>query len=165
MRRREFIPLLGGTVMWPLMTSAQQVARMPRVIQLAPADFPGQVEATRAGLRQFGYVEGRNIRLEFRNAASNVDALPALAQEIVRDGDVDAILAISTPAVLAAYKATQSIPIVAFGAVDPVRSGLADSLARPGRNVTGITVFAEETSAKRVELMRRSSRGQSASGR
>ena len=101
-----------------------------------------------------GYVEGRNIRLEFRNATGNVDALPALAQEIVRDGGVDAILAISTPAVLAASKATQSIPIVAFGAVDPVRSGLADSLARPGRNVTGITVFAEETSAKRVELMR-----------
>ena len=112
------------------------------------------VEATRAGLRELGYVEGRNIRLEFRNAAGNVDALPALAQEIVRDGGVDAILAISTPAALAAYKATQTIPIVAFGAVDPVRSGLADSLAHPGRNVTGITVFAEETAAKRVELMR-----------
>ena len=115
--------------------------------------FQGRLR-TRAGLRELGYVEGRNIRLEFRNAAGNVDALPALAQEIVRDGGVDAILAISTPAVLAASRATQSIPIVAFGAVDPVRSGLADSLARPGRNVTGITVFAEETSAKRVELMR-----------
>src|SRR6476660_4091128 len=112
---------------WPLMASAQQVARMPRVIQLAPADVPSMVEATRAGLRELGYVEGRNIRLEFRNAAGNVDALPALAQEIVRDGGVDAILAISTPAVLAASKATQSIPIVAFSAVDPVRSGLADS--------------------------------------
>ena len=108
MRRREFIPLLGGMVMWPLMASARQVARMPRVIQLAPADVPGQVESTRAGLRELGYVEGRNIRLEFRNAASNVDALPALAQEIVRDGGVDAILAISTPAALAAYKATQT---------------------------------------------------------
>jgi len=154
MRRREFIPLLGGMVMWPLMASARQVARMPRVIQLAPADVPGQVESTRAGLRELGYVEGRNIRLEFRNAAGNVDALPALAQEIVRDGGVDAILAIGTPAAIAAYKATQTIPIVAFGAVDPVRSGLADSLAHPGRNVTGITVFAEEATAKRVELMR-----------
>jgi putative ABC transport system substrate-binding protein len=112
------------------------------------------VESTRAGLRELGYVEGRNIRLEFRNAAGNVDALPALAQEIVRDGGVDAILAISTLAALAAHKATQTIPIVAFGAVDPVRSGLADSLWHPGRNVTGITVFAEETAAKRVELMR-----------
>jgi ABC-type uncharacterized transport system substrate-binding protein len=123
-------------------------------------DAPSQLqllasgETTRAGLRELGYVEGRDIRLEFRNAAGNVDALPALAQEIVRDGGVDAILAIGTPAALAAYKATQTIPIVAFGAVDPVRSGLADSLAHPGRNVTGITVFAEETTAKRVELMR-----------
>jgi len=154
MRRREFITLLGGTVTWPLMASAQQVAGMPRVIQLAPAGVPAQVETTRASLRELGYVEGRNIRLEFRNAAGNVDALPALAQEIVRDGGVDAILAIGTPAALAAYKATQTIPIVAFGAVDPVRSGLADSLAHPGRNVTGIAVFAEEATAKRVELMR-----------
>ena len=154
MRRREFFPLLGGTLTWPLMANAQQVAGMPRVIELAPAYVPWQVEGTRARLRELGYVEGRNIRLEFRNAAGNVDALPDLAQEIVRDGGVDAILAISTPAALAAYKATQTIPIVAFGAVDPVRSGLADSLWHPGRNVTGITVFAEETAAKRVELMR-----------
>ena len=105
-------------------------------------------------LRELGYVEGRNIRIEFRNAGGNVDALQALAEEIVREGGVDAIIAISTPAVLAAYRATQTIPIVALVAVDPVGSGLADSLARPGRNVTGIAVFAEETSTKRVELMR-----------
>ncbi|MFL5237697.1 MAG: ABC transporter substrate-binding protein [Rhizomicrobium sp.] len=154
MRRREFITLLGGTVTWPLMASAQQVAGMPRVIQIAPVGVPSQVEFTRRVLRELGYVEGRNIRLEFRSAAENVDALPALAREIVRDGGVDAILAISTPAALAAYKATQTIPIVAFGAVDPVGSGLADSLAHPGRNVTGITVFSEETTVKRVELMR-----------
>jgi ABC transporter substrate binding protein len=112
MRRREFITLLGGTVTWPLMASAQQAAGMPRVIQLAPIGVPSQVELTRRLLREFGYVEGRNIRLEFRSAAGNVDALPALAQEIVRDGGVDAILAISTPAALAAYKATQTVPIV-----------------------------------------------------
>jgi putative tryptophan/tyrosine transport system substrate-binding protein len=154
MRRREFITLLGGSVTWPLMASAQQAAGIPRVIQLAPVGVPSQVEFTRRLLRELGYVEGRNIRLEFRNAAGNVDALPALAQEIVRDGDVDAILALSTPAALAAYKATQTIPIVAFAAVDPVGSGLADSLGHPGRNVTGITVFSEETTIKRVELMR-----------
>ncbi len=105
-------------------------------------------------MRELGYVEGRNIRLEFRDAAGNVDALPRLAQELVRDGGIDVILAISTPAALAAYKATQTIPIVALTAVDPVGSGLADSLARPGRNVTGIAVFSEETTEKRVELMR-----------
>ena len=139
MRRREFITLLGGTVAWPLMASAQQAAGIPRVIQLAPVGVPSQVEFTRRLLRELGYVEGRNIRLEFRDAAGNVDALPA---------------ALSTPAALAAYKATQTIPIVAFAAVDPVGSGLADSLAHPGRNVTGIAVFSEETSVKRVELMR-----------
>jgi putative ABC transport system substrate-binding protein len=136
------------------MASAQQAAGMPRVIRLAPVGVPSQVESTRKLLRELGYVEGRNIRLEFRSAAGNVDALPELAREIVRDGGVDAILAISTPAALAAYKATQTIPIVAFAAVDPVGSGLADSLAHPGRNVTGITVFSEETTVKRVELMR-----------
>jgi len=154
MRRRQFITLLSGMLTWPLTASAQQPTRMPRVVRLAPVHVPAQVEGTRSLLRELGYVEGRNIRLEFRNAAGNVDALPSLAQEIVGDGGVDAIIAISTPAALAAHKATQAIPIVAFTAVDPVGSGLADSLAHPGRNVTGVTVFSEETTVKRVELMR-----------
>jgi putative tryptophan/tyrosine transport system substrate-binding protein len=131
------------------MASAQQPMRMPRVIAISPVQFPAFEEATRSSLRDLGYVEGRNIRLEFRNAA-----LPALAQEVVREGGADVILANSTPAALATYKATQTIPIVVFAAVDPVESGLADSLAHPGRNVTGVTVFSEETSVKRVELMR-----------
>ncbi|WP_312010976.1 ABC transporter substrate-binding protein [Bradyrhizobium sp. AUGA SZCCT0042] len=154
MRRRQFITLLGGAVMWPFTARAQQPARMPRVISLAPVHVASQAEGTRRILRELGYVEGRNIRLEFRDAAGNVDALPRLAQELVREGGIDVILAISTPAALAAYKATQTIPIVALTAVDPVGSGLADSLARPGRNVTGIAVFSEETTEKRVELMR-----------
>ncbi|MGL3108074.1 ABC transporter substrate-binding protein [Bradyrhizobium sp. BR 1432] len=154
MRRRGFIGLLGGTVTWPLLAKAQQRSRLPRVVYFAPVDIPAQTDATRKLLAELGYVEGRNIRLEFRNAAGNVDALPALAQELVREGDIDVIVAISTPAALAAHKATQTIPIVAFAAVDPVASGLADSLARPGRNVTGIAVFSEETTVKRVELMR-----------
>jgi putative tryptophan/tyrosine transport system substrate-binding protein len=152
MRRRQFITFLGGAVTWPVMASAQQPMRMPRVIAISPVQFPAFEEATRSSLRDLGYVEGRNIRLEFRNAA--VDGLPALAQELVREGGADVILAQSTPAALAAYKATQTIPIVVFAAVDPVGSGLADSLAHPGRNVTGVTVFSEETSVKRVELMR-----------
>lgn len=117
-------------------------------------NIPGQIDATRRLLAELGYVEGRNIQCEFRNTAGNADALPALAEEIVREGRADVIIAISTPAALAAYKATQTIPIVAFAAVDPVASGLADSLARPGHNVTGIAVFSEETTVKRVELMR-----------
>ena len=154
MRRRRFITLVGGMVTLPLAASAQQPPRMPRVVRLAPVHVPAQVEGTRSLLRELGYVEGRNIRLEFRNAAGNVDALASLAHQIVGDGDVDAIIAISTPAALAARKATQAIPVVAFTAVDPVGSGLADSLAHPGRNVTGVTVFSEETTVKRVELMR-----------
>jgi len=127
---------------------------MPHVVLLSPVGIPSQADATRRLLSELGYVEGRNIRLEFRTAAGNADALPALAQELVQEGGVDVIIAISTPAALAAYKATQTIPIVAFTAVDPVASGLANSLARPGRNVTGIAVFSEETTVKRVELMR-----------
>jgi putative ABC transport system substrate-binding protein len=127
---------------------------MPRVIQLAPVGIQAQSDATKKLLAEFGYVDGRNIRLEFRNAGGNADRLPALAQEIVSAGGIDVIIAISTPAALAAYKATQTIPIVAFTAVDPVGSGLAESLARPGRNVTGVAVFSEETTVKRVELMR-----------
>lgn len=154
MRRRVFMTLLGGTAMWPLIATAQQLPKMPRVIELAPADFPEQVEFIRKVLREFGYVEGRNIRLEFRSAEGNIDALPALAQEIIRGDGIDAILAPSTAAALAAHKATQTIPILAIASVDPVGLGLADSLAHPGRNVTGITAFAAEISAKCVELMR-----------
>jgi len=154
MRRREFITLVGGSAMWSLAAHAQQPAGPPRVIQLAPVGIQAQMDGTRALLRQLGYVEGRNIHLEFRDAAGNVDALPSVALELVRDGGVDAIIAVSTPAALAAYAATRTIPIVAFTAVDPVASGLADSLAHPGRNVTGVAVFSEETTVKRVELMR-----------
>jgi putative ABC transport system substrate-binding protein len=124
------------------------------VVHLAPVGIPFQVDGIRRRLAELGYVDGRNVHLEFRNAGGNADALPALAQEIVRAGEVDAIIAISTPAALAAYGATRTIPIVAFTAVDPVASGLAESLARPGRNVTGVAVFSEETTVKRVELMR-----------
>jgi putative tryptophan/tyrosine transport system substrate-binding protein len=154
MRRRGFIGLGIGAISWPFVARAQRPAASPHVVQLGPVNIPAQFDAARRLLAELGYVEGRNIRLEFRTAAGNADALPAIAQEIVQEGNVDVIIAISTPAALAAYKATQTIPIVAFAAVDPVASGLADSLAHPGRNVTGIAVFSEETTVKRVELMR-----------
>ena len=105
-------------------------------------------------MRELGDGAGHNIRSEFRHAGGQVAALQPLAEEVVREGGVDAIIAVSTPAALAAHRATQTIPIVALVAVDPVGSGLVDSLARPGRNVTGIAVFSEETTIKRVELMR-----------
>ena len=155
MKRREFVVLtLGAASGWPVAISAQQVPRIPRVVYLSPVGIPAQVNSYRTQMRELGYVEGRNIRLEFRDAAGEADRLPAIAEEVVREGDVDVIMAISTPAALAARKATEAIPIVAFTAVDPVGSGLANSLANPGRNVTGIAVFSEETTVKRVELMR-----------
>jgi hypothetical protein len=86
MRRREFTTLLGGAVAWPIMARAQQLAgTLPRVVQLSPADNPSQADGTRRLLRELGYVEGRNIRIEFRNAGGNVDALPTLAEEVVRE--------------------------------------------------------------------------------
>jgi putative tryptophan/tyrosine transport system substrate-binding protein len=154
-KRREFIGLIGGAAsFWPVTVSAQQTTRIPRVVYLSPVNIPQQVSSYRAQMRELGYVEGRNIRLEFRDAGGEVDRLPVIAEGAVGAGDVDAIVAISTPAALAAHKATETIPIVAFTAVDPVGSGLAISLASPGRNVTGIAVFSEETTVKRVELMR-----------
>src|SRR4051794_20954223 len=155
MRRREFITLLAGAAgVWPLTARAQHPKPTPHVVHLSPVSIPAQANGIRNQLRDLGYVEGKNIHLEFRDAAGNVDELPALAERVVQEGSVDAIVAVSTPAALAAFKASQIIPIIAFTAVDPVTSGLAHSLARPGRNVTGIAVFSEETTVKRVELMR-----------
>src|SRR4051812_27744928 len=86
MRRRELITLLGGATIWPLMASAQQLAAMPHVVLLSPAGTPSQADAARRLLSELGYVDGRNIRLDFRTAAGNAEALPALAQELVREG-------------------------------------------------------------------------------
>jgi len=146
--------IAGAASFWPAAGAAQQLTRIPRVVYLSPVNVPQQVTSYRAQMRELGYVEGRNIRLEFRDAGGEVDRLPVVAEEVVGAGDVDAIVAISTPAALAAHKATATIPVVAFTAVDPVGSGLAVTLASPGRNVTGIAVFSEETTVKRVELMR-----------
>jgi putative ABC transport system substrate-binding protein len=155
MRRREFIGLIAGAAAtWPLAARAQRSLKSPRVVQLSPVDLPAQVDTVRTQLRELGYEEGRSIRLEFRNTGGNVDRLPMLALELVGKGDIDVIVAQSTPAALAALGATQTIPIVALAATDPVASGLAQSLARPGGNVTAVTIFSGETSAKRVELMR-----------
>lgn len=127
---------------------------MPHVVQLSPSENPARDDGIRTRLRELGYVEGRNIRLEFRDTAGNVDGLPALDEQLVQEGGIDVILAISTPAAWAAQRATQTIPIVAFAAVDPVASGRAKSLAHPGGNATGIAILFEETTVKRVELMR-----------
>jgi putative ABC transport system substrate-binding protein len=155
MRRREFITLIGGAAaLSPFTARAQQPAKIPHVVFISPGTLAHN--NYRVQLRDLGYIEGRNIRLEFRDAGGYADQLPALAREIAQEGSVDVIVAVSAPAALAAYKATQSIPIVVFVAGDPVASGLAKSLAHPGGNVTGVAVFAEETTVKRIEILRES---------
>jgi putative tryptophan/tyrosine transport system substrate-binding protein len=151
MRRRDFITLIGGAAaVWPFAVRAQQPAKTPHVVFISPAALS---DIYRPQLRDLGYIDGRNIRLEFRDAGGYADQLPALAQEIVQGGNVEIIVAVSGPAAVAASKATQSIPIVAFVAGDPVATGLAESLAHPGGNVTGVAVFAEETTVKRLEFI------------
>jgi putative tryptophan/tyrosine transport system substrate-binding protein len=131
--------------------------KMPRIGILATT-FPSAVsardEAFRQGLRDLGYLEGKNIAVAYRYAEGKVDRFPGLAAELVRD-QVDLIVAGSDPAVRAAKNATKTIPIVMVGvATNPVETGLVESLARPGGNITGFTNFAVETSGKRLELFK-----------
>lgn len=152
--RRQFISALGGaTVALPAATHAQQ-AKVPRLGFLGPASPTGfQVEALRAGLRDFGYVEGRNVTIEYRFAEGQYDRLPALANELVRL-NVDVIVTHSTPGTQAAKAATSTIPIVMALAGDAIALGLVSNLARPDGNVTGSTFFNPELMTKRLELLK-----------
>jgi putative tryptophan/tyrosine transport system substrate-binding protein len=134
----------------------QPAAKVPRVGYLSPAsrtaDAP-RLEAFRQGLRELGYVEGKNINIEYRYAEGASEQLPELAEEFVRL-KVDVIVAPSTPAVRAAKQATTTIPIIFPGVADPVAFGFVASLARPGGNITGLTNFSPKLSGKRVELLK-----------
>ena len=134
-----------------------QPAKVPRIGWLSPVSSgagSGQIEAFRRGLRAAGRVEGRNLVVEYRWADGRFDRLPALATDLVGRG-VDVILAHSTPAILAAAHATRTIPIVMVAVADPVvASGLVKSLARPGGNVTGLSILAPELAAKRLALLK-----------
>lgn len=138
----------------PLAAEAQQATRVPRLgVLLHHGAPPRFLEAFRAGLKELGYLEGKNIALELRNAEGANDRLAALADELVRLR-VDVILALNTPAAMAAKKATSKIPIVIVRVTDPVRSGLVSSLARPGGNVTGLSFNNAELAVKGLELLR-----------
>src|SRR5213593_1459333 len=154
LRRREFITLLGGAAAaWPLAARAQQ-AKVARIgaIYLGIADGESFKKELREGLRELGYVEGRNIAFEFRSAEEKLDRLPALAAELVRL-NVDVIVALYVPCALAAKQATRDIPIVIL-AGDPVETGIVPSLARPGGNITGVSLMAAQSNGKSVELFR-----------
>jgi ABC-type uncharacterized transport system substrate-binding protein len=155
MKRRDFITLLGAAATWPLAARAQQAAKIPHVGILSPAgsEAAATLAAFRKGMRDLGYVEGQTIVLDFRLAKGNLDALPALAAELVRI-PVDVIVTDSTSAARIAFDATRIVPIVtATMGGDPVAFGLAKSFARPGGNVTGM-YFRTDLSEKRLQLFR-----------
>lgn len=153
MRRRDVIALLGSaTVAWPLTVRGQQ-SRMPTIGVLLVGNVEPFWSQFREGLRDFGYVDGHNIRIEFRSGQGKLPTLPDLAADLVRL-KVDLIVASETPAVQAAKQATTTIPIVMAPSGDPVGTGQVASLARPGGNITGLSAATAELAGKSLELIR-----------
>jgi putative ABC transport system substrate-binding protein len=132
---------------------AQQPTKVPRIGYLGSTSVSARTEAFRQGLRELGYVEGKNIVIEWRRHEGKVDRLPALAAELVRL-KVDIIITAGAPAARAAKEATPTIPIVMTQVGDPVGSGFVASLAQPGGNITGLSTLAPELSGKRLELLK-----------
>ena len=156
MNRRNFITLLGGVSAWPLAARAQQASDQRLIGVLSPISKTAaarNVEGLRAGLRELGYTEGRNIRLEIRYADGAIERLPHLAAELVGLGPA-VIVAGSPPAALAARNATRTIPIIMNSSPDPVAIGLVASIARPGGNVTGFWWGDAALNGKRLELLK-----------
>jgi putative tryptophan/tyrosine transport system substrate-binding protein len=148
--RREFVALIGGAAAWPLIARAQQPKKIPKVGLLAYAPFWQPLLET---LREKGYVEDQTIVFEKRPDPDQPDRIKPLAVDLVLS-QVDVIVTFGAVATLAARSATTSTPIVMIGVGDPLGTGLVPSLARPGGNITGNTIFGAELGAKRLELLR-----------
>ena len=151
-----FLAILGLLVGWMGMAEAQQAKKVPRIGFLAtvlPSTILDRVEAFREGLRELGYVEGKNIVIEWRYGEGKEDRLPAHAAEMVRL-KVDLIVSVAPPGTRSAKEATSTIPIVMGQDTDPVGNGFVASLARPGGNITGLSTLAPEISGKQLELLK-----------
>jgi putative tryptophan/tyrosine transport system substrate-binding protein len=157
LNRRNILILLGtGAFVVPNSFAQQNSGKFPRIGWLVPgtqAEFEGPLGEYRRGMRELGYIEGRNVETEYQFADAHFDRLPALAAKLV-DDKVDLIVTVSTPASLAAKRATEKIPIVFAGSSDPISTGVVASLAHPGGNVTGLSLMASDLSAKRLELIK-----------
>ncbi len=161
MKRREFIAMLAGAagllVARPFVAHPQQPARIARVGYVSgtgSAADPGPfVEALRQGLREHGYVEGKNFIIEYRGAEGRPARVPELVAELVQ-AKVDVLVTPTPPAIRAAKQATDTIPIVMVTTIDPVAAGIIDSLAKPGGNITGLSMLTRDLSAKRLEFLK-----------
>src|SRR6516165_6705028 len=152
LRRREFIAALGGAAAWPLAARAQQATRT-LIGYLSPGTRDAaSIAGFRKGLSEMGFAETRNVAIEFRWAQNDLNRLPEMAADLVRNRVV-VIVAVGTAAPRAAKALTGAIPIVFSAAADPVHSGLVTSLNRPGGNVTGISTMSEELGPKRLGLL------------
>ena len=157
MKRRAFISLLGGAAAWPLWTMLPYVARAAPparsvtigvIAPLIPA-----VEGLRKGFRELGYVEGQNLRLEYRWAEGPAERYVSVAEELLRLG-VDVIVTYGTPATMGARQATTTLPIVAAALGDPLGARVVPNLARPGGNLTGFSTMAGELEVKRLQVLK-----------
>ena len=154
LRRREFITLLGGAAMWPLVARAQQAESIPKIGVLWPGAAPPaspRMESFRQALRQLGYVEGQNVAIELRYAQRGLQQVPDLVAELVRM-KVDVLTTFGDQAPRIAQLATHTIPIVTMSD-DILGSGLIANLSHPGGNITGVAILSPELSAKRLELL------------
>src|SRR5882757_9582746 len=159
MDRRQFLSVVCSTaVLLPLTVYAQKPGRIPRIGYLSPARLPQLLEALHDGLRELGYTEGQNIVFDYRFGEGQAKTLDELAAELVRLGP-DVIVTVASGPALAAKRATSTTPIVMATVGEPVGIGLVSSLARPGGNITGVTLYGSELARKRLELLKEAIHG------